>query len=106
MDNLQPGNFVLLKGGDIKPLYLILENMENGNYQAWSCPPSSNNTYYINQLQVDLMPKEAFHEVLVLNKKKLRKNCFILSDDKYSIQINRPWTKLYVDEWTSIQLNN
>ena len=106
MDNLQTGHFVLLNGGDFKPLYLILENLENGEYNAWSCPPTSDKCYCLERLQVDLMPKEAFSELIILNKKKSRQNPFILSNDEYSIYISKQWTKENPDIWSSIQALN
>lgn len=106
VSNLEAGVFVLLPkdAQEYEPLYLIIEDNDDGTYEAISCPPIHypKPDYYIRGRQVDTMFGEAFHKMVVFNKLKDAGEHYILSKGSYNMTIPKDWTYENAELWDTM----
>ena len=106
VSNLEAGVFVLLPedAQHYEPLYLIIEDNDDGTYEAISCPPLRypDANYSIRGRQVDTMFGEAFHKMVVFNKLKDAGEHYILSKGSYKMTIPKDWTHENDELWDTM----
>ena len=106
VSNLEAGVFVLLPkdAQEYEPLYLIIEDNDDGTYEAISCPPRRypDANYSIRGRQVDTMFGEAFHKMVVFNKLKDAGEHYILSKGSYKMTIPKDWTHENDELWDTM----
>jgi hypothetical protein len=89
---------------EYEPLYLIIEDNDDGTYEAISCPPLRypDANYSIRGRQVDTMFGEAFHKMVVFNKLKDAGEHYILSKGSYKMTIPKDWTHENAELWDTM----
>ena len=106
VSNLEARVFVLLPkdAQEYEPLYLIIEDNDDGTYEAISCPPlrCPDANYSIRGRQVDTMFGEAFHKMVVFNKLKDAGEHYILSKGSYKMTIPKDWTHENAELWDTM----